>query len=74
MCREGNRGQRKTVMTDQSIADHIKSVLGPDVVPSPEVEQALTLMYCLGRQDTLAMLGLEEDDLPRGDGMVAWSA
>lgn len=74
MCCEANRGQRKTVMTEQAIADHITSLLGPDVAPSPEVELALTMMYRLGRQDTLDMLGLEEDDLPCGDGMVAWSA
>ena len=53
---------------------HVASLFGDDLKLNPEIARALQLMYTFGRMDTLDMLGLEEADLPTGEGPIAWSA
>ena len=52
----------------------IRSVCGDNVELSSGVEQIMIEAYLRGRGDTLAMLGIEEEDLPDSEGATAWSA
>lgn len=56
------------------VAEHLRSILGETLAVSAEVEQMLVHMYAVGVADTLEMLGIDEEDLPQGEGAVAWTA
>ena len=40
---------------------------------SDEALKAIEYAYDMGRSDTLAELGIEESDLPSGQGFAAWA-
>ena len=60
--------------TQNFAMESVRSVCGENVDLTPGVERMVMAAYLRGRGDTLAMLGIEEDDLPTGEDATAWSA
>lgn len=61
-------------MLQEFAKETVRDVCGDNVELAPSVERIVMEAYLRGRGDTLAMLGIEEDDLPAADAATAWTA
>ncbi len=59
---------------DKSIRDQLKLIIGENCEPTQDLERMLLDAYALGRTDALDSLGLCEEDVPAGEGLMAWTA
>jgi len=60
--------------TDQNVKSELKKIIGPNCQPTHELEKMLLDAYSKGRADALTALGIDESEMPSGEGLMAWTA